>query len=80
MQLIVFVWLRIANYNRISDLTALGQYWAGINVDLYISKEDFKKFNSEHFVCIMNHKYDIDWMIGWIICQRIGLLGVRFQN
>lgn len=25
----------------------------------------------------MNHKYDIDWLAGWMICQRIGILKVR---
>lgn len=22
----------------------------------------------------MNHKYDIDWIAGWIICQRLGIM------
>ena len=22
----------------------------------------------------MNHKYDIDWLIAWMMCQRIGIL------
>jgi len=22
----------------------------------------------------MNHKYDIDWIAGWIICQRLGVM------
>lgn len=22
----------------------------------------------------MNHKYDIDWLAGWIICQRLGIM------
>lgn len=24
----------------------------------------------------MNHRYEVDWLIGWIFCERIGLLGV----
>lgn len=24
----------------------------------------------------MNHKYDIDWLAGWIICQRLGIMQV----
>jgi len=24
----------------------------------------------------MNHKYDIDWLAGWIICQRLGVIQV----
>lgn len=26
----------------------------------------------------MNHKYDIDWLAGWIICQRLGIIQVIF--
>ena len=22
----------------------------------------------------MNHKYDIDWLAGWILCQRLGIM------
>ena len=22
----------------------------------------------------MNHKYDIDWLAGWVICQRLGII------
>lgn len=22
----------------------------------------------------MNHKYDIDWLAGWVICQRLGIM------
>ncbi len=25
----------------------------------------------------MNHKYDIDWLIAWIMCQRLGILKVN---
>lgn len=63
-------------YSFWSNLTFLGQYWSGTNVHIYIDKESFEKMTKEHFICIMNHKYDIDWMIGWIVCQRIGILGV----
>lgn len=24
----------------------------------------------------MNHKYDIDWLAGWMICQRLGIMQV----
>jgi hypothetical protein len=24
----------------------------------------------------MNHKYDIDWLAGWVICQRLGIMQV----
>lgn len=64
-------------YSFWSTLTFLGQYWSGTDVHIYLDKESYEKINQEHFICIMNHKYDIDWMIGWIVCQRLGILGVN---
>lgn len=58
-----------------SELTGLAQYWSNTKVTLYIKEEDFKYVNKEHVIVIMNHKYDVDWLIGWIICQKTGLLG-----
>lgn len=60
-----------------SSLTFLAQYWSGSNVVVYMDEEDFKKIHKEHFICIMNHKYDVDWLFGWMVCQRAGILGVR---
>jgi lysophosphatidic acid acyltransferase / lysophosphatidylinositol acyltransferase len=57
---------------------SLGQYWSGTDVEIYFSEEDFKYVTHEHSVIVMNHKYDIDWLMGWIVCQRVGLLCVIF--
>ena len=42
-----------------SGLTFLGQYWSGTTVNVYCDPENLKKVVKEHFICIMNHKYDI---------------------
>ena len=57
-----------------SGLSWTGQEWSGTTVDCYFNKEDMKYVNKEHVVMLMNHKYDIEWLMGWIICQRVGLL------
>lgn len=42
-----------------------------------MNKDDFEKYwGKEHAYCIMNHTYEIDWLIGWMICDKIHLLGV----
>jgi hypothetical protein len=28
----------------------------------------------------MNHKYDIDWLVAWMICQRLGILKVNLKS
>ena len=37
----------------------MGQHWSGSTVDVYGRTEDYEKVNHEHFIGIMNHKYDI---------------------
>ena len=59
-----------------SELTWVGQHWSGTEVDVYFEPGLMKYVNKEHVINVMNHKYDIDWLMGWIICQRTGLLPV----
>ena len=35
-----------------------------------------KYANSEHALCVLNHRGDLDWMIGWVLIERVGMLGV----
>ena len=30
----------------------------------------------EHVITLMNHKYDIDWLMAWILAERLQMLGV----
>lgn len=90
LQLLTFIFVRPFNkctyrslnrclaYSFWSFITAVAQYWSGCECELFMSDEDFKHVNKEHTIVIMNHKYDIDWLMGWIVCQRTGLLPVRF--
>ncbi|CAK9822275.1 1-acyl-sn-glycerol-3-phosphate acyltransferase gamma [Anthophora retusa] len=59
-----------------SQLVFLAEYWSESDLILYIDKDDFKKYyGKEHGYLIMNHCYEIDWLVGWILCDRVGLLG-----
>lgn len=42
-------------------MTSMASYWSGSECEVYMDPEDFKKISDEHCICIMNHKYDIDW-------------------
>ncbi|CAF1052840.1 unnamed protein product [Rotaria sp. Silwood1] len=57
-----------------SQFTFIAQWWSKSNCVLYIKPEDLEKVRKEHAIVIMNHKYDIDWLAGWIICQRLGII------
>ena len=43
---------------------------------LVVDEEDFKHIGHEHALVIMNHKYDVDWLMTWMVAQQKGLLGV----
>jgi lysophosphatidic acid acyltransferase/lysophosphatidylinositol acyltransferase len=60
-------------------MTAIANYWAGMEFDLYCSDEDFKALGKENAYCVINHKYDIDWLICWVFSQRVNMLGVSFR-
>ncbi|CAF2446903.1 unnamed protein product [Rotaria sp. Silwood2] len=57
-----------------SQFTFFAQWWSNSNCVLYINPEDLERVRKEHAIVIMNHKYDIDWLAGWVICQRLGIM------
>ena len=60
----------------VSEFTFLAQWWSGSQVLLYINKEDLPHIGKEHSLVVMNHKYDIDWLMAWVLSERFQMLGV----
>lgn len=53
------------------------EWWAGGNVEVYIDKDEYEKYyGKEHAYLIMNHSYEVDWLVGWQFCDKIEVLGV----
>ncbi len=50
--------------------------WAGYKIRVFYEEQLLKHVNTEHALCVMNHSGDLDWMIGWCIIDRLGMLGV----
>ncbi|GFR67471.1 1-acyl-sn-glycerol-3-phosphate acyltransferase 3 [Elysia marginata] len=62
-------------YSHWSQVPFLAQWWSGSNVILYMKPEDLKYLGKEHTLAILNHKYDIDWVMTWLLCEEFGCLG-----
>ncbi|XP_012526817.1 1-acyl-sn-glycerol-3-phosphate acyltransferase gamma isoform X1 [Monomorium pharaonis] len=63
-------------YSFYCQLVFMAEWWAGSDLVLYIDKEDFDKyFGNEHGYLLMNHSYETDWLIGFLLCERVRLLG-----
>lgn len=42
---------------------------------MYCTKEDFEHFGREHNFTLINHSYEIDWLVGWLLIEKFGGLG-----
>ncbi len=44
---------------------------------VYIKPEDLEKMRKENSIWLGNHRYEVDWLLGWVVTQRLGLAGVN---
>jgi hypothetical protein len=55
----------------------MAEWWASTDLIVYIDKEELERYyGKEHGFLIMNHRYEVDWLMGWVLCDRVNILGV----
>lgn len=59
-----------------TEILFLAEWWSGSDVKVYTNEQDRKLWGKEHAVIVMNHTYEVDWLMGWIVGDRSSLLGV----
>jgi lysophosphatidic acid acyltransferase / lysophosphatidylinositol acyltransferase len=59
----------------ILELVALTEWWSGSTITYYVSKEDWELAGKEHHLLLMNHSYEVDWLFGWLYCEKARVLG-----
>lgn len=47
------------------------------DVVVYIQEKDLEKMRRENSVWLGNHRYEVDWLLGWVVTQRLGSAGVK---
>lgn len=63
-------------YSHWCQFTFLAQWWSGSNCTLHFENiDDLRYLGKEHTIVLMNHKYDIDWLMAWILAERLQMLG-----
>lgn len=73
-------WFRKINwyldYSLFSQIVFVGEWWSGSDFIVYCNKEDMHKYyGKEHGFLLMNHTYEVDWLLGWILMERLTLMG-----
>ena len=63
-------------YTHWCQITFVAQWWSDSDCSFIMENpDDFSKLGTENCIVIMNHKYDIEWVMTWIMAERMHLLG-----
>ncbi|GFS61775.1 1-acyl-sn-glycerol-3-phosphate acyltransferase delta [Trichonephila inaurata madagascariensis] len=57
-----------------SQILAVYEWRSNSNCKLYGDEESIREFGKEHCIIVMNHKYDIDWVVCWFITNYLKML------
>lgn len=63
-----------------AELVMMLEWWSGTDCTLYTEQATADMFGKEHVIIILNHNFEIDFLCGWTICERFGVLGVRAKD
>lgn len=62
-------------YTIYSQLIYLAEWYANVKIVLHSDKESIKYMGKEHAYVIANHKYEIDWLMLGMLCEKSGCAG-----
>ncbi|PNI55807.1 AGPAT3 isoform 14 [Pan troglodytes] len=62
-------------YSLWSQLVMLLEWWSCTECTLFTDQATVERFGKEHAVIILNHNFEIDFLCGWTMCERFGVLG-----
>lgn len=87
-QLVIFIFVKPFNkrlfrqllyylcFSFHSQLLFMAVWWSGCKLNVFIDPEVLKKnVGNEHVLLLMNHCYEIDWLMGWMFCDYAHVLG-----
>eukprot|EP00074_Homo_sapiens_P072788 XP_011527965.1 1-acyl-sn-glycerol-3-phosphate acyltransferase gamma isoform X5 [Homo sapiens] len=57
------------------ELVMLLEWWSCTECTLFTDQATVERFGKEHAVIILNHNFEIDFLCGWTMCERFGVLG-----
>ena len=52
------------------------EWWSGTECVIHTDPQAYPKFGEENAIVVLNHKFEIDFLCGWSLAERFGVLGV----
>ncbi|KAB1275393.1 1-acyl-sn-glycerol-3-phosphate acyltransferase delta [Camelus dromedarius] len=68
MNLCLSLWL-------FAELVLLLEWWSGTECVIYTDPQAYPKYGKENAIVVLNHKFEIDFLCGWSLAERFGVLG-----
>ncbi|XP_010835043.1 PREDICTED: 1-acyl-sn-glycerol-3-phosphate acyltransferase delta-like [Bison bison bison] len=63
-----------------SQLVMLLEWWSGTECVIYTDPRAYPKYGKENAIVVLNHKFEIDFLCGWSLAERFGVLGEQNQR
>ncbi|XP_033259809.1 E3 ubiquitin-protein ligase parkin isoform X3 [Orcinus orca] len=58
-----------------SQLVMLLEWWSGTECIIHTDPRAYPKYGKENAIVVLNHKFEIDFLCGWSLAERFGVLG-----
>ncbi|XP_036981949.2 1-acyl-sn-glycerol-3-phosphate acyltransferase delta isoform X2 [Artibeus jamaicensis] len=58
-----------------SQLVMLLEWWSGTECVIHTDPQAYPRFGKENAIVVLNHKFEIDFLCGWSLAERFGVLG-----
>lgn len=67
----------MSSFFTFTEVLFLAEWWSGSDVRVFASDDTYRHWGKEHALIIMNHTFEVDWLMGWIVADRSQTLGVN---
>ena len=61
---IIILWVHFA------EIVFIGEWWSSSSCAILTDDETWSKMGKEHAIVIMNHSFEVDWLMGWLVCEQ----------
>ena len=63
-------------YGMWCQIVFLAEWWSTSTCSIFTDDETWNLMGKEHALVIMNHSYEVDWLMGWLVCEQSRLIAV----
>ncbi|KAJ8797150.1 hypothetical protein J1605_017378 [Eschrichtius robustus] len=56
------------------------EWWSGTECVIHTDPQAYPKYGKENAIVVLNHKFEIDFLCGWSLAERFGVLGNQDEH